>query len=181
MSLSKAIKEQLDLVLPNAKDNLLYLRKNDWCTIEDNKQRQNLYDRCHLLTDLAMTSAKKIYALAINDLNDPAIKKAFAVFVEFYTIQEKRYYKLAKLKNWTTWDQDSPEQDSKINQEIEFQAEVLKKLSVQKEVLRSINFGGTDEEAGVPIKGHDKVPLAMRSRIEEKYPMVKKRIEEKTD
>lgn len=181
MALSKAIREQLDLVIPNTKKNLTYIKKNDWAAVSDNKYRKQIYDRCHLITELAITSAKKIYNLAINDLNDVLIKKHFDLFVEFYTIQEGRYYKLQDEKDWTTWSQGTIAEEILINLEIEFQTKVLKDLSAQKEALRSINFGGTDEEAGVPIRGHDKIPLAMARKIEEKYPLIKKMIEEKED
>ena len=176
-ALDKKIQDLLDLTLPAAKKELNFVKSVDWTDIDNLERREMKYNLQHKLNDRNLNVLVKLYHLAIEDLYHPDVKKAIKIFIEFYYILDKRYAVMDKKYDWTKFDQEAKDAESKMAAELSFQTEVLKNLTTFRERLRKINFGEESTALDIPIHSDKPVPITMSDSIEARYPEVREHID----
>jgi len=174
--LSPAVDSYIRRILPQAKKELTYIEGEDWSVIKNVKSRDNAYEVHNLITDRNVRSAVTLYNMAGEDIGKKRVKNALEVLVKFFTILDERYKKVIEKFDWTAF---NTEEEGSAKNEVEFQSAVLKNINTLEDKLRGINFGGESDELHIEFHGDKPVPFMMNERMEEKYPDIKKHLEER--
>lgn len=177
--LDKKIQDHLDLTVPAAKKEINFIENLDWSKIPNLEKREKKYNVQNILNDRNINALVKLHAIAKEDLNHPVVKDSIKLFLKFYYILQDRYESVDKRFDWTKFDQDDENVEAKQEAEMVFQAEVLKNLTIYRERLRKINFGEEDTGLDVPIHGDKPIPIAMKYIIEQRYPEIREKINER--
>jgi hypothetical protein len=177
--IDKKIQDHLDLTVPAAKKELNFIENLDWSKIPNLEKREKKYNVQNILNDRNINALVKLHSIAKEDLSHPEVKKAVKLFLRFYYVLQERYSYVDKRFDWTKFDQDDDNVEAKMEAEMVFQAEVLKNLTIYRERLRKINFGEEDAGLDIPIHGDKPVPIAMQYVIEQRYPEIREKINER--
>jgi hypothetical protein len=181
-SLDKKIQDQIDLIIPPAKKELDFIKRDDkdWSKIEDLEERETIYQLQDMLNSRNIAALTKFHDIAKDDLAHPDVKLAINLLLEFYYILESRYNSMEERFDWTAYsDKDGETAEKRQEPEIKFQHGVLKDYSKFKEDLRKINFGDDTISIDIPVHGDKPIPIIMRYMIEQRYPEIKEFIKSK--
>jgi hypothetical protein len=175
MELKPEIKDFIESVELTTDKEFTYISQNDWTLISDREVREEEYKLHQLLTKRAITNAVTLYKKAKDDLTHPDVKSALNKFFDFLKVHEQRSDKYLSETDWMADGYSVGEKRF----EIEFQSTILKNTTGLKEEARSINYGEESLEVNLPIHGDVPAPLLMRQKLEERYPEIKKYLEDR--
>lgn len=175
MELKPEIKDFIESVELTTDKEFTYINQNDWTLISDREVREEEYKLHQLLTKRAITNAVTLYKKAKDDLTHPTVKSTLNKFFDFLKVHEQRSDKYLSETDWMADGYSVGEKRF----EIEFQSTILKNVTGLKEEARSINYGEESLEVNLPIHGDVPAPLLMRQKLEERYPEIKKYLEDR--
>ena len=186
MELDVTVQDFIDTIKTQLLNEHKLIKTSDWTTQKSLKERESLHDLHVLLTDRAVKNAAKLYAMVRGDVSNKLVKDTINRAIDMFSIYNKRYESYVKLKDISKVLSDNEGEDlsdlvKKVEEEASFQSDSLNKINSMKEILRKINFGGTGNIVEVNLLNDTPAPFMMSNQIEERYPEVKKLIENKLD
>lgn len=184
MELDATIQDFIDTIKTQLTNEHKLIKTSDWTTQQSLKEREGLHDLHVLLTNRAVVNAAKLYGMVRGDVSHKAVKDMINKAIDMFSIYNKRYESYVKLKDISKVLSEEEGGDlteivKKIEAEAGFQSDSLSKINAMKEILRKINFGGTGNIVEVSLLNDTPAPFMMSNQIEERYPEVKKLIENK--
>lgn len=153
-----------------------FVKAHDWTKNVNFKSRVSEQGLHSIITNRAVSTAKDLHKIAIADLDHKEVKKVFAICKKIFDLHEKRYHSYTKSQDW----EDFISEGKDINEaqdEIKFQNDIRNELNGFKRTMRSINFGEDESKINIPTYNDQVIPLVMRDSMEEKFPEIKKFIE----
>lgn len=179
MELDLAVQDFIDAVSTTVDKELRYVKENDWTTEEKFKPRKSLHDLQYLLTKNNLANAEKLFKLCDSDISHKKVKAMMKKLMSFQSIYKERASKYNKSQDWSSYIDDENKTKNDMEEEIQFQSEINKNVTEFGGKSRKINDGDSIVSINLPIYNNEPVPFMMKDAIEQRFPEVKKYIENK--
>lgn len=178
--LNPTVKDFVDKIKLTVNNELNFIKNNDWTktvskgkeSAPSRKRRESQHKVQALVTNRAVSNATKLYALCKEDTSHKSVKSVMDKLVKMFAIYDERYDIYTKEEDWTKYAEDG--RDLEMEDEIEFQSDILKNVNAMKEALRKINFGGEGKHYEIEFRDNTPAPFAMEGVLEKLYPEIQK-------
>lgn len=157
---------------------LSYVKGKNWAVEEYTHARSKAHKRQKLITERNLAKLKHFAGITEDQRKFKTVQSFIATLVEFIDIYIERYENCTVLYDWTTYEETkshlTPEEiEDLIDDEAEFQSEVLDIVNKFRLEVKKLNLDENLENIEVPIYGDTPIPLIMRKQVEELYPIIK--------
>ena len=163
---------------PIIKD-LTYVKSKNWAREESMFKRCNDEKRQRLITERHLTKLKHFAKITEDYREYKTVTSLLNTLVEFKDIYVDRFKICEEEYDWTEYETkysylEEEELQSKIDEEIEFQSEVLKYVAKFRQDVQSLNLNNNNEGLEIPIFADIPAPFLLRDKLERLYPKIKK-------
>lgn len=174
--------ETIEKTYPN---ELKFIQENDWSNIDSVNKRIKLHNLQLILTERSVKNADNLYSLALkkDSTENKKVKQVLKDLISFFDFYEARYDYYVSKQDWSSFIDDSDEEDEgkskRMEAEIKFQSDLSKSVTEFKSIIRKIQMANDKSIINIPVFNDIPIPLAMRGLVESRYPETKELYEEK--